>query len=160
MVSYDNFLTKEEAEHIIEFIEKSDSIKDKKSNRNLEFCHVPNYTSFKFLEEKLNSINIINKPSFNINKYEKGYYFLPHVDKGGPNDPNKQRVRTIIINLSNPNSYSGGELYINNQLISSKQGLAISFDSSTIHEVKKITRGFRYSVVIWLKKNNIKTSTI
>lgn len=160
MVSYDNFLTEDECEYIINYIKKSDSITNVTNNRNLEFYHIFDYSDFKFLEKKLNKINIINKPVFNINKYKKGYYFLPHVDRGGQNDPNKERIKTIIINLSKNTDYSGGDLYVNGDVVNTNQGFAISFNSSTIHEVTEITKGVRYSIVIWLKKNNIKTSVL
>lgn len=155
----ENFLTESECKYIIDFTKKSDSIKDKKSNRNLEFCHVSNYTSFKFLEKKLNTIGIINKPVFNINKYEKGFFFLPHADRGGVNDPNRLRLKTIIINLSKNNTFSGGDLYINRKRASGNQGDAFVFDSSTIHEVKKVTEGIRYSIAIWARTNNISKET-
>ena len=160
MVSYDNFLTKDECDYIINRIKKSDSILNVTPNRYLELYHINDYSDFDFLEEKLNKINIINRPVFNINKYKKGYFFLPHVDRGGKNDPNKERLKTIIINLSDANNYSGGDLYVDGKLVSNKQGLATLFDSSIIHEVSEIKKGFRYSIAIWLKKNNIKQSLL
>ena len=160
MVSYDNFLTEDECDYIINYTKKSDSILNVTPNRNLEFYHINDYSDFKFLEEKLNKINIINKPVFNINKYTKGYFFLPHIDKGGKNDPNEERIKTIIINLSDTNNYSGGDLYVDGNIVSNKKGMAILFDSSIIHEVTEITEGFRYSIAMWLKKNNIKESLL
>lgn len=160
MVNYDIFLNKSECEYIINYTKNLDSKKNITSNRNLEFYHIADYSDFKFLEKKLNNIGFVNKPVFNINKYKKGYYFLPHVDVGGKNDPNNERVKTIIINLSDINNYSGGDLYVDGTIVSNNQGSIILFDSSTIHEVTEITSGFRYSIVIWLKKENIKSSII
>lgn len=160
MVTYNNFLSEDECEYIINYSKKIQSIENVTPNRNIEFYHINDYTDFSFLEDKLYNINVINKPVFNINKYKKGYYFLPHIDRGGKNDPNGERLKTIIVNLSKNSSYSGGELYVNNKLINSKQGFALSFDSSTVHEVKKLTNGYRYSLVFWLKKHNIKSSFI
>ena len=90
------------------------------------------------------------------NKYEEGYYFLPHIDMGGEYDPEKERIRTVIINLSTEDSFSGGDLYVGGDKIKYKQGKALSFYSSTVHEVTKITKGFRYSIALWLKKDNLK----
>ena len=153
---YNNFLTKSECEYIIEYTKNLDSYKNNTPNRNLEFYHITDYTDFKFLEDKLDSINIINKPVFNINKYKEGYYFLPHIDMGGEYDPEKERIRTVIINLSTEDSFSGGDLYVGGDKIKYKQGKALSFYSSTVHEVTKITKGFRYSIALWLKKDNLK----
>ena len=68
----------------------------------------------------------------------------------------KERIRTVIINLSTEDSFSGGDLYVGGDKIKYKQGKALSFYSSTVHEVTKITKGFRYSIALWLKKDNLK----
>jgi Rps23 Pro-64 3,4-dihydroxylase Tpa1-like proline 4-hydroxylase len=128
MVSYNNFLTKDECEYIINYTQSSHSITNIIFSRNFEFYHINDYTNFSFLNEKFKNINIINDPVFNINKYNKGCFFAPHVDAGGKNDINKERIKTIIINISNPNTYEGGELFINNNLIEQSQGSLFMFN--------------------------------
>ena len=154
----ENFLTESECEYIIDFTKKYDSIKSYGASK-LEFFHIKDYSNFKFLEKKLNTINIINQPVFNINKYQKGFYFLPHADRGGINDPDRLRLKTVIINLSKNNTFSGGDLYISRKRVSGNQGDAFVMDASTIHEVKKVTEGIRYSIAIWATINNIDKKT-
>lgn len=157
---YNNFLTLDECDFIIKYFSNIESYNMINDNRNLEIHQVSDYNHFKFLEKKLGEINIINNPTININKYNQGCYFLPHVDNGGFNDPNHERLQTVVINLSDNNTYVGGNLYIDNKLIELTQGSAVIFNSHTVHEVKEITRGFRYSLVLWLKESHIKKSTI
>jgi len=155
MVSYNNFLTKGECEYIINYTHTSYPISNVVEGRNLQLYHINNYADFSFLNQKLKSINVINQPVFNINKYNKGCFFSPHVDVGGKNDINRERIKTIIINISNPNTYIGGQLLINDILINQTQGSLFMFNATIKHEVTEITKGFRYSVVLWLRKDNI-----
>jgi len=157
MKIYENILEVDECEFLIDYTKK---IKDnrfvKNHNRNIELFRNDDYTDLSFLNEKLESINIFNQPTFNINKYMEGYYFLPHVDRGGIYDINLERIKTLIINLSNPQDYLGGDLIVDNKKVINKQGSAVLFDSGVIHEVTEINQGIRYSMVFWIKNENLK----
>jgi PKHD-type hydroxylase len=85
-------------------------------------------------------------------KYEApdGHY-SPHVDS-----MNGLIVRkiSVSIQLSPPEDYEGGEvhlLYASAPLVVPKdQGTLIVFPSYTLHEVKPVTKGTRYSLVCWV----------
>jgi PKHD-type hydroxylase len=78
-------------------------------------------------------------------KYKK------HIDRG-----KNMLIRklSLTIQLSDPNSYKGGDfvLYEADQpiLIPKEQGKLIAFPSYTLHEVKPVTKGERYSLVAWI----------
>jgi PKHD-type hydroxylase len=64
------------------------------------------------------------------------------------------RKLSIVIQLSDPDDYKGGELELN---LSGKpdamikdQGTLIMFPSFVLHQVKPITKGTRYSLVGWI----------
>jgi PKHD-type hydroxylase len=64
------------------------------------------------------------------------------------------RKLSFTIQLSDPQSYSGGEVILYNSLtdstpITTTLGSVSFFPSYTIHEVKPVTRGIRYSLVGW-----------
>jgi len=160
MKVYNNFLNQDECDLIINHINNlGNSRRVHNHNRNIELYRVMDYDGLEFLVEKLNSIGIINKPIFNINKYKKGFYFLPHIDRGGIYDRELKRIKTFVINLSNPSTYQGGNLLVDGKVISNQQGTATEFDSGIIHEVTKIKEGERYSLIIWIEPNNIKNFT-
>ena len=92
-----------------------------------------------------------------INEYTENCYFSNHVDRY-PQHP--ERVMTLIVNLSSPTEYGGGELYIDNKIVSKDKGSSYLFDSSTEHELKKITNGVRYSLIIWLESHNLVKETL
>jgi PKHD-type hydroxylase len=83
-------------------------------------------------------------------KYQK------HVDRSV-----NTRIRklSLSVQLSDPNSYEGGELILNegNEIVIPKeQGNLILFPSFVLHEVKPVTKGERFSLVAWITGPNFK----
>ena len=62
------------------------------------------------------------------------------------------RRMSIIIGLSNPDDYEGGELYFkeNNLKYKIEKGTAIIFDSKLVHEVLPLSKGKRYVIQAFL----------
>jgi len=64
------------------------------------------------------------------------------------------RKLSITLQLSDPTSYQGGELYVHGDdegtKLSSAQGTLLLFPSYVLHEVKPVTKGERYSLVSWI----------
>jgi len=64
------------------------------------------------------------------------------------------RKLSIVIQLSDPKDYKGGELQIHitdNPFVMEKgQGTLICFPSYSLHEVTPITKGTRYTLVGWI----------
>ena len=86
------------------------------------------------------------------NSEEKGCY-KSHVDPLNWNLPHNRKL-SIVVQLSDPNDYEGGEinLYYSNKPITIKKekGYVVSFPSYVLHEVTPVTKGERYSLVIWV----------
>ena len=74
-------------------------------------------------------------------------------------DPRKQNPRRLVsssVQLSDYESYKGGDLEIKDDNIdkygdSKKQGSLIIFDSQVYHRVTPVTQGTRYSLVTWAR---------
>jgi PKHD-type hydroxylase len=89
---------------------------------------------------------------FQFTRYDAptGCYGL-HTDKvlDGP-----VRKLSLTIQLSSPQDYEGGELALqlgSEALIMPKeQGKMVVFPSYTLHEVRPVTKGTRYSLVAWV----------
>lgn len=155
-----NFLNDFECNYLINLVKDFNPVDTNESNRKVDVFPFKNVSEVPFLEERTLKINIINNPPFFINRYGEGYFFNLHSDVGGKNDPNYERLKTLIINLSDENDYDGGDLVIKDRLMSKKIGDAHFFNSNIEHELKKITRGIRYSLVLWLKKEHLKKMSI
>lgn len=149
-----NFLTNDECDYLINLIKGRVPLFNVEHNRNLDVYPISETISF--LSDKLNDIGVIGNLQFNINKYGEGCYFETHTDRGGKNDPMGKRYQTLIINLSDESDYKGGYLYVGKNTIDKGKGGCVMFSSDVKHSLSPIISGVRYSVVIWLKKENIK----
>jgi len=101
--------------------------------------------------------------------YKKGQYYNWHADSTGkpidaPNDTSHGKIRKLSCSvlLSDPKDYEGGELQFitRNRKDAEKntiktfeetkdQGAVVFFPSFTVHRVKPVTKGTRYSLVVW-----------
>ncbi len=111
----------------------------------------------KIILDKLKEFDIVNlSDNGRILKYEIGETFVKHRDSSGGDS----RVKTLIIQLSHPNEYDGGDLnvWINNKKYTANKtrGNVILFNSMNLHEASKVTSGTRYCFVTWLDKNDLK----
>jgi Rps23 Pro-64 3,4-dihydroxylase Tpa1-like proline 4-hydroxylase len=81
---------------------------------------------------------------YRLSKYEPGDIMERHKDMSA------YRTHTALIQLSDPSTYEGGDLFVNDELVSREQGSCYLFDSQTTwHHVTPVTKGIRYSLVLW-----------
>jgi PKHD-type hydroxylase len=96
-----------------------------------------------------------------------------HIDKGNQNGSVAPRKLSMVVQLSDPTEYEGGELQLFTgagiekkgmedgslieqvfgdgiQSVSKKQGIVHIFPSWVVHRVTPVTRGTRKSLVIWV----------
>lgn len=111
-----------------------------------------------FIVPNLSKIGIksITQGAVKISKYTEGDYFEPHHDF---NFYGKGAIyKTLVVQLSDPNTYLGGELYVKGIPQTRVQGGFSLFLSSDIHEVKLIQKGERFSLVIFLYERDFENS--
>jgi hypothetical protein len=105
-----------------------------------------------FLLKKLNPLNVINIPTIKIMKYGVGGSLAQHQDFS------KYGVdiifKTILIQLSESDDYVGGDLIVDNQIQDRNIGSATVISPTAIHEVTKLKKGERYSLVLFLFESN------
>jgi len=94
-------------------------------------------------------------------KDETGQFYGWHEDTlYNPETDDVRKISTIVA-LSDPNDYTDGELmldmgeYAEERYINAKEimpkGTILVFPSTTYHMVKPVTRGERYSLVLWTR---------
>ena len=94
-----------------------------------------------------------------INKYIEGQEFPAHrddevVNYAGADSRRQLRYRTIIFQLSDPSTYKGGDLYVKDKVANRTRGNVIVFPAKDIHRLTKVTKGERYSMTLWLHKED------
>ena len=90
--------------------------------------------------------------SLQLSEYSQGQYYDWHIDFGP--GPSSIRKLSFVLQLSDPESYEGGNLEIMNsrdpQAMPRDQGVVIIFPSFTLHRVTAVTSGMRHSLVGWI----------
>ena len=169
MINEEVILTKKECQSILDLNHeyKRSSVHTTGSERALSKSRtsyesiIKSETITDLLLPKLSKYNIISLPEYcNVSRYTEGQWFEKHTDAGYAN-VHKRRFKTLIVQLSDPNDYEGGELVIWDQndtkTISDKTvGNMILFESKLLHQANKIKSGVRYSLVFFLKSDNFK----
>jgi len=129
----------------------------KPSVRNSYSCDLPNDTLIKpLILDKVKEIGVKSiSLGISVIHYPEGCFFKRHRDGLG-------RYNALVIQLSDAKDYDGGELVVEDIITSKELGNAILFSAQSIHEVKKVTRGERYSLIgfLSLEDMGIKEKTI
>jgi len=84
--------------------------------------------------------------------YNVGDFYGVHKDA----DETNGRILSVSVQLSKPSEYEGGDLCLygiggSPSPLENAQGTVIIFPSDILHEVERVTKGTRYSLVQWFK---------
>jgi Rps23 Pro-64 3,4-dihydroxylase Tpa1-like proline 4-hydroxylase len=128
--------------------------------RNVKGCYIDynNLELIDFIVKRLSALSIKSISGVKIAKYSKGDYFEPHHDF---NSYSRGAVyKTLVAQLSAPHSYIGGDLFVEGKPQPREQGAYSLFLSSSIHEVKLIEEGTRFSLVIFLFESDFNKAKV
>jgi len=155
---------------------KQDS-KDLKKKRDSNIVWTSDSWIYKEIQPYIHEANISAGWNFDWNfsepcqftKYKLNQFYDWHCDSWDkpydtPNDPNhhgKIRKLSVTCSLSDPKNYKGGELEFDFRNLDpgkpsvrkcveiSERGSIVVFPSHVWHRVKPVTKGTRYSLVVW-----------
>lgn len=160
--TYSDVITKDMAADIIQFATSSDGWHRRGSktpnlvNASFTSCllhdlshpiydHLDNLWQ-RFIAENQYKIDFIEY--YEIKEYREGDGFGVHYDNHGRIEAEIDRRFNLILQLSDPSEYEGGELNIGKDYVAPKDfGTAIFFPSNYIHRVTMITSGIRYALI-------------
>lgn len=91
-----------------------------------------------------------------IGKYQESGHYCWHADIGPPCEQNFQRKLSCSVQLSDENTYEGGDLIFQDAggdkyTAPRKQGSIVVFPSTLRHKVTPVTSGTRFSAVAWMR---------
>lgn len=102
-------------------------------------------------------VDISNFIEMQFTKYEaedKGFYDWHSDTFLADREKCFHRKLSVVVALSNPDDYEGGDFYIGNTRadpIRFQKGSVIVFPSIVIHKVSPVTKGTRYTMVGWME---------
>lgn len=111
---------------------------------------------YKRINEIVNTFNyklVCDELNYDIIKYKESDFVWKHRDENG------ERMFTIVVQLNEDNSYTGGEFVywldgVEYQM-DKNIGMGIAFKASVFHEVKAVIIGERHSFVSFIKFTDI-----
>jgi PKHD-type hydroxylase len=85
---------------------------------------------------------------------EKQGHYTWHLDDSGKNTQRGPRKLSLVIQLSDPSEYEGGELQLkvgpDPTVVDKAKGLVAAFPSYTLHRATPVTKGIRKTLVVWI----------
>lgn len=175
---WNHAFTKEECEKVIKIaksynlkkagiINKENKVIVEKELRETNVMFLVPSEETKFIFKKLTTLVLeLNQKFFNFDLWglyeglQFTNYVAPsgkydkHIDKISPEYGGVIRKLSFSLQLSDPKEYKGGNLnlYLSQKktVLSKEQGTLLVFPSYTMHEVTKVTKGERNSLVGWI----------
>lgn len=86
-----------------------------------------------------------------FSRYENGMEYGAHTDDAVRSRDGIRTDLAATLFLSEPESYDGGELIVNNNAIKPPAGDLVLYPATTVHRVAPVTRGVRLAAVFWIQ---------
>jgi len=154
-----------------------DQVKDLKKKRDSNIVWLSDHWIYREVQPYINQANVSANWNFQwdhseacqFTKYNKGQYYDWHCDGWGgvynrPDTPSHGKIRklSVTLSLSDGKEYKGGDFEVDfrdndpDKKVNTKivkeirpKGSIVVFPSDLWHRIKPITKGVRYSLVIW-----------
>jgi len=126
-------------------------------DRSVELFQEANYNAFGF---DLSTLREMQFTEYQARPGGQQDYYTWHEDLTWATNTPYQRKLSLVIQLSDPADYDGGDLQLQQEPPERRhlrtRGTAIVFPSFHSHQVTPVTRGTRYSLVAWHEGPNFR----
>lgn len=172
-ISWENAFTDEELDQIVEYAKtlptQDGQISQNKNItgiRSSQIAWISNnqeagwiYDRLAFVARQINSkfydfdlYGFLEDLQFTIYKESTEDHYTWHIDMA--DEAPAARKLSLVLQLSDPSEYEGGELQTmsgpNHCAVDRQKGLIAAFPSYMLHRVTPVTKGTRYSLVVWI----------
>lgn len=175
---FENAFTDEEIEKIKELGNvlpqiKATVVADDKNQvtdyRESEIAWMPEDSKHRWIYDRISTLvkeANTNMWSYDIFGYDDSLQFTTYYDNNGHYDWHvdfgptiSNRKLSVVVQLSDPSEYEGGELQLQNPNVVSikrQKGMVVVFSSFVLHRVTPVLKGKRQSLVAWLSGPNFR----
>lgn len=172
-ISWADAFTNEELDQIVEYAKTLPTKAAQVSNgqnvtdiRSAQVAWIVNneeagwiYDRLAFVARQINSkfynfdlYGFLEDLQFTIYKESTEDHYTWHIDMA--DEAPAARKLSLVLQLSDPSEYEGGELQTmsgpNPSVVDRQRGLIAAFPSYMLHRVTPVTKGTRYSLVVWI----------
>lgn len=103
-------------------------------------------------------LDLTGLENLQLTEYDENYdgHYSMHIDSSWKKAVSNHRKLSIVVQLSDPDTYEGGDLVLYPDSLKTPYtapkalGEVVLFRSNIIHEAKPVTKGKRYSLVAWV----------
>ena len=127
---------------------EEDNKKSEGRSTTVSFMNNPVITEFirRYVKDASEGlVNITGAEDLQFATYKKDDFYGWHKDANIDNN----RMLSVSVQLSDPDTYEGGDLQIKDFLAERARGTILVFNSNLLHRVLPVTSGVRYSLVQW-----------
>ena len=172
-ISWADAFTNEELDQIVEYAKTLptqngtvDNAQNLANIRSAQVAWISNnqeagwiYDRLAFVARQINSkfynfdlYGFLEDLQFTIYKESTEDHYTWHIDMA--DEAPAARKLSLVLQLSDPSEYEGGELQTmsgpNHCAVDRQKGLIAAFPSYMLHRVTPVTKGTRYSLVVWI----------
>lgn len=172
-ISWADAFTNEELDQIVEYAKTLPTQAAQVSNgqniteiRSAQVSWISNneeagwiYDRLAFVARQINSkfynfdlYGFLEDLQFTVYKESTEDHYTWHIDMA--DQAPAARKLSLVLQLSDPSEYEGGELQTmsgpNPSVVDRQKGLIAAFPSYMLHRVTPVTKGTRYSLVVWI----------
>lgn len=103
---------------------------------------------------KFDLFGFVEDFQYSVYNEENNSHYTWHRDTGFLSRGTPPRKLTLVVQLSDPSDYEGGDLELltkpSPSTVDKEQGMVVAFPSYNLHRVTPVTKGTRRTLVIWI----------
>ena len=161
MIERSNLLTVDQCNELISIAEAGNTWKvystPKKSYKVSGLDSLPSFFVDIINEYSRKKLKVtLSNMSFAVLKYEPTDFFAKHTDRHLSKEFNKDFLYNLNIKLNS--DFEGGEFLLEDTTFNADVGDLYHYKSTQYHEVLPITKGIRYTGLVYIRERDIETT--
>ncbi|CAB4180519.1 PiuC Uncharacterized iron-regulated protein [uncultured Caudovirales phage] len=116
------------------------------------FAEIARKLNAEFFGFDLTGFETFQFTTYDAERNKQTEYYDWHIDMRSGDHARMQRKLSLVLQLTDPQEYEGGELWVHNvgkAVVAKVNGRVFAFPSYALHRVTPVTAGVRHTLVAW-----------